>query len=279
MLKIKKLIFTCIDLIKKFLFFGNFSQNELNGFISNFSKFKFLPYSSVIVPFSLGRTIRGVSFDKNFYLDPYGKLCNDISSNVSHKIIYENLYLSFEKEINLSAADIIRLRNDIKLKKYPAWAIVMPWEKITVEEKFNSYPEIFYRNRRLKGLAFENSSRQAIIDEMHSSRSLESKINQMKKLYESINKSYTVKQANMPKINILIKDNEWRWFMGDDGNHRSYILSLINHEFFNARVNSIINKNNAKNWHNVRNGTYSIKDAEEIFDSFFHGSHVLRGVI
>ena len=275
----KKLILISIDFIKKYLFLCNFSPNEFSGFISTFTKFKFLPYTRVNVPFSLGRTIRGVSFDKNISLDPYGKLCKDVSNNLDYKIIYKNLLLSFEKERNLSAADIIHLRNNIKLRNYPAWAIVMPWEKISIEEKFNTYPEIFFRNRNSKGLTFENNSRQSIINEMHSLRSLESKINQMRKLYESLNKSFIIREINLPKINILIKDNEWRWFMGDEGNHRSYILSCIKYEFFNARVDSIINKNKSNNWYNVKNGTYSINDAEKIFDGFFHGSNVFRGVI
>ncbi len=279
MLKIKKLILILIDFIKKFIFFGNLDKKEFKGFLSKFSKFKFLPYTHVIVPFSLGRTIRGVSFGKNFTLDPYGKLCEDISNDVDYKIIYETLLISLKKEKNLNAADIINLRTDIKLKNYPAWAIVMPWEKINIEEKFETYPEIFFRNRNLKGLDFENNSRESILKEMHSSKSLESKIQQMKSLFESINNSYKIRRTNLPKINILIKDNEWRWFMGDDGNHRSYILSCINHNFLDARVDKIINKNNVKNWHNVKNGTYSINDAENIFDSFFHGSDVLRGII
>ncbi len=67
--------------------------------------------------------------------------------------------------------------------------------------------------------------------------------------------------------------------MGDGGNHRSYILSCLGHKFFSARVSSIIDKNNIQDWHNVRNGTYSINEAEFIFDSYFEGSKVFRGMV
>ena len=67
--------------------------------------------------------------------------------------------------------------------------------------------------------------------------------------------------------------------MGDGGNHRSYVLSCLGHKFFNARVSSIINKNEVNKWHNVINGTYSASDAESIFDSYFDGSKVHRGMV
>ena len=67
--------------------------------------------------------------------------------------------------------------------------------------------------------------------------------------------------------------------MGDGGNHRSYVLSCLGHKFFNARVSSIINKNEVNKWHNVINGTYSVSDAESIFDSYFDGSKVHRGMV
>ena len=67
--------------------------------------------------------------------------------------------------------------------------------------------------------------------------------------------------------------------MGESGNHRSYILSCLNHEFLTARINLVINKKDIRNWYNVKNGTYSVEDAEIIFDSYFDGINILRGII
>ena len=257
----------------------NLNKNELQGFISPLSKLRFMPFTRVIVPFSLGRTVRGLSFNKNFMLDPYGKLCMDIFNGADHKDIISDLLITFKKEKDLRAADIVHLRNNIKLRKYPAWAIVMPWEKLSIEEKFESYPDIFYKNRSSKDLTFENSSRLSIIETMYSSKSLESKVNQMKKLFKSIKRHGLKKNTNLPKINILVKANEWRWFMGDAGNHRSYICSCFDFEIFEGRVSSIIYKNEVNSWPNVKNSTYSSEEAENIFDSYFDGSNVLRGIV
>ena len=51
---------------------------NFNGSILLFTSLKLIPYSLVKVPFRLGRTIRGISFDINLISDPYGKLCLDI---------------------------------------------------------------------------------------------------------------------------------------------------------------------------------------------------------
>lgn len=67
--------------------------------------------------------------------------------------------------------------------------------------------------------------------------------------------------------------------MGDGGNHRSYILSYLGYDFFEARISAIINKNDVASWHNVINGTYSVNEANEIFDSYFNGSKVFRGMV
>ena len=276
---IKNTSLIVIDYIKKSLSLCNLNKNESQGFISPMSKLRFMPFTRVIVPFSLGRTVRGLSFNKNFMLDPYGKLCMDIFNGTDHKDIISDLLITFKKEKDLRAADIVHLRNNIKLRKYPAWAIVMPWEKLSIEEKFESYPDIFYKNRSSKDLTFENSSRLSIIETMYSSKSLESKVNQMKKLFKSIKRHGLKKNTNLPKINILVKANEWRWFMGDAGNHRSYICSCFDFEIFEGRVSSIIYKNEVNSWPNVKNSTYSSEEAENIFDSYFDGSNVLRGIV
>ena len=276
---IKFFLLIFIDYLKKSLLLFNLSNKESNGYISLLSRLRFMPYTSVVVPFSLGRTIRGSSFDKNLMLDPYGKFCMDIFNGVDNKVIFKNLLKVFDKEKDLTAADIVHLRNNAKLKKYPAWAVVMPWEKLSIEEKFDSYPDIFYKNRSSKDLTFEDSSRLSIIETMYSKKSLESKVNQMKKLFKSIKCHGLKKNTSLPKINILIDANEWRWFMGDAGNHRSYICSCFDFELFESRVSSIINKREVNSWPNVINGTYSVKEAESIFDSYFDGYNVLRGIV
>ena len=78
----------------------------------------------------------------------------------------ENIFLAkedfkkeqkFKEEKDLRASDIVHLRNNVKLRKYPAWAFVLPWDKLSLQEKFESHPDSFYRNRSQNGLIFENN--------------------------------------------------------------------------------------------------------------------------
>jgi hypothetical protein len=278
--KIKKIILSLIDFSKKSLFLLDLNEAELKGFISKLSKLRFFPYTKIQVPFNLGRTIRGISFKENIMLDPNGKLCKNIFNDISENILFDDISTILEKESKRSAADIVGLENNINLKNYPAWAIVMPWEKLSIEDKFEKYPQAFFENRLTRGFVFENNSRASIINMMYSSKFAENRVKQMRELYKIIKRNgYVERDSNLPKINILIKDHEWRWFMGDGGNHRSYILSCLNHDYFTARINSVIDKSQVNDWHNVRNGTYSVSDAEYIFDSYFDGTNVLRGMV
>jgi len=276
---IKKAILIALDLLKEILFLGKLNQKEQQGIILLFTKFRLLPNTKVLVPFNLGRSVRGVSYDKNIMLDPAGRLCYEISKGLSNEKLCKNLSRTFDNEKQFSASDIVHIDSNNILKSYPAWAIVMPWEKLNIEDMYEKYPEIFYKNRSSRGLAFENTDRLSIIKTMYSLKFVENRVNQMKDLYESINSNGLIKDTNLPKINILIKENEWRWFMGDGGNHRSYILSFLEYKFFKARVSSIIYKKNIQDWHNVKNGTYTIDEAELIFESYFEGSKVFRGMV
>lgn len=276
--KIKNIILVVIDFIKKLFLLNNLTKRELQGLSSLLTRLRFLPYTIIKVPFSLGGNPRGVSFNKNHLLDLSGKVCADIVKNTDLGII-TNYYI---KELNIqknsSAADVVGLSN-ANLKKFPAWALVMPWDKETIIDKFNFYPTVFYVNRHFNGLEFKNSSRESIINKMYSIEHAENKINQMQELYKSIKINGYIEDNNLPRINILIKGNKWRWFMGDGGNHRSNVLACLEYKFISARVSNIIDIKNIKNWKNVKNGTYSLEEAREVFDSFFSGDKVRGGMV
>ena len=277
MSEIKKRIKIAIEFIKKSLLLCNLNKNESQGFISPLSKLRFMPNTIVIVPYSLGRTCRGVSFNENFTQDTFGKLWIAIFNGAGIKDATRDLMIKFKEEKDLRASDIVHLRNNVKLRKYPAWAFVLPWDKLSIQEKFESHPDSFYRNRSQNGLTFENSSRASIIERMYSLKSMESKVNQMQKIFKSIKRYGLKKTSDLPNINIFVDGNEWRWSMGDAGNHRSFVCSGLAFETFEVRVSSIIYKNKVNSWQNVKNGTYSSEEAEYIFDSYFDGSDVVFG--
>ena len=101
---LRKITFIIIDSIKKLLSLNKLRKNASKGFTSSLTMLSFLPYTTVTIPFSLGRTIRGVSFDKNLILDPFGMLCLGISKEVDEETLLENLSSKFNEEKDLSMA-------------------------------------------------------------------------------------------------------------------------------------------------------------------------------
>lgn len=276
----KKLIFITIDFFKKVFMLENLTKDNISGQVSTLLKLRLFKKSKVNVPYSLGRSVRGVSFTgKNLLKDPFAKLCFDISKNVSDSSMCESLLSVLEKESLLTAADIVNLKSNSKLASFPAWAIIMPWENITIENFYNTYPNDLYINRNSNGLTFNSKSMESIIQTMYSHKHAKNRINQMRNLYQSIKNRGVIEDDNLPKINILIKDNQWRWFMGDGGNHRSYVMSCLSYEFFTARISQVINRKDVYKWPNVKNGTYSAQEAKKVFDMYFEGSEIMRGIV
>jgi len=277
MILIKNTIKIVFDFIKKSLFLCNLTNTELQGHIVPISKLRFMPKTKLAVPYSLGRTCRGVSFNKSFNKDTFGNLWLAIFNGTGIKEASDDLTIKMKKEKNLRASDVVNLQNNVNLRKYPAWAFVLPWDNVSVQEKFESFPGSFYRNRSQNGLYFKNSSRQLVIDTMYSVESVKSKVNQMQRTMESIRKNGLKRNFDAPNIHIFIDGSDWRWAMGDSGNHRSFICSMLGHETLEVRLSSIIYKNKVNSWKNVKNGTYSVEEAEYIFDSYFEGSDVVFG--
>ena len=99
----------------------------------------------------------------------------------------------------------------------------------------------------------------------------------LKKLYASIKRFGTKEKIELPKIKILVKDNEWRWVMGGNGNHRAYIMSALKYPALPVSIIQVVDRSKSSQWNNVQNGNYTKREAEEIFDIVFRGDTRIRG--
>ena len=262
----------------KFLFSLHILNSfEANGRLGNFTKFKFLPKTYLQAPFSLGRTIRGLSFDKHLYSDPFAIFLKKIIENENDNNLINYLLSCYDREHNLNASDLIRLPNKI-LSKYPGWALVLPWDQSAIDIKFKNYPIQFIKNRLKFYKEIENTNEKNYQKLFYSIENAKSQLIQTKELYKSIKKNGLRKSKEMPKIHILINGNEWRWLMSGQGNHRAYILNELKYQYLECEVDSIISKNDLTNLNNVKNNIFSEYEAEKIFDHFFKGDKCFRGM-
>ena len=270
-----------VNLCKNLSKLDKLNDQESEGKILGLTKLKLIPYTKIAVPFLLGRSIRGLCFKKNLKKDFFGKFIFDIMYNENKEKLIDKLLSHLKKEKNSNAAATVGFEDNINLVKYPAWSLVLPWEKINIEKKFNNYKKQFLSNRSKynKNIKIKDD----LVDEdiLYSYYYACSQYNQTKNLFESIKKRglrpFDLKDS--PKINILVNNNEWRWCMSGEGNHRAYISSFLGDKFFECTVESIIDKKNIKNFYNVKNGLYSLSEATSIFDSYFNGEKNLRGIV
>lgn len=274
--KIKDNLKKSIDYLNRLFVLNKVNNYEKSGRLKFFSKIKFIPKTTLNVPFSLGRTIRGLSFDSCFTKDPFGVFIKRILKNKNELDSINYLFSLYKKESKLNASDLLGFKNNFKLSKFPAWSLVMPWDQITIEEKNRLYEDQLIKSRLIffdQKKIYKNKK-----NFFYSIDNAKSQLIQSKNLINSIKEKGMLKSLSLPKIIILIDGNEWRWCMSGQGNHRSYISYGLNNFFFECEIESVINKKNLNMLRNVQNKLFSLSEAEEIFDLFFTGKKCLRGI-
>ena len=275
-------ILKCIlNFLKIILYLDKLNKIEESGKISKITKFKFIPKSKINVPFALGRSIRGLSFKDNLKKDPFGIFINNIFQEIDKNRNIEYLFSHFKKEKVSSAGTVVGLESNLNLKNYPAWASVIPWEKISIEKKYKNYLKRFIKNRSRYNANIKQQNYLKPKDFFYSYDYADSQYIQTKQLLESIKKNglRSFEYNDFPKVYILIDNNEWRWCMSGEGNHRAYISSILGHKSFQCVIDGIVDKKNISNCYNVKNGLYSSTEAKTIFNHFFSGDKCLRGLV
>ena len=275
----KKVIRKVIKTISLFLRSQYLNSYELKGKIGIATYLKFILIPKVKVPFELGRSIRGTNFLEKQRNDQFHFFVKQLISGVSLDVLASSLFDTLQIEKKQSAAEIMDCNNNKKLKVYPAWAHVLPWDDMDIEEKYNTYFDFFIKNRSLHGLNFSNKSTKYKNEIMYSKDLAYSHINQTSKLLKSLKDNGYKTGKNPPNFEILIKDDSWRWYMSSEGNHRAYLCHNLGYLFFEGYINRIVNIKDYKSWKNVKNGTYTKEEAINIFNKIFQGSYSIRGTV
>ena len=255
------------------------NKHEQKGLLKFQTKLKFNFSYSIDLPFSLGRTVRGLGFN-NSEKDPYSKIVLDLLNGVSKKKIIQDLYLKCKKYENYTVNKFINSLSEEKFKSLPLWAIVNPWDRTSVEDSKQSYINSFYKNRLQNNLAFSDNSNFGITSKMYSLKSAESQVIQFDKLLKKI-QIYGFKNnfQDLPTAIIFFKENKWFWMMGYSGNHRSHISYELNNEKLKCKIAAIVDFNNLDSCFNVVNGSYNLEQAKLFFNRVVNGLEPIRGPI
>ena len=260
-------------------FLIKFNNNELKGILKKSTLKKIKSSYSIDLPYSIGRTVRGVAFN-NSLKDPYSKIVSDLLIGDSVVSITENLYSICNEYKNSTVSEFIDSLSESKFKSLPLWAIVNPWESISVQKSKESYLNSFYVNRSQNNLVFNNLSKSHIESIIYSRDSAKSQVTQFNRLLKIIlSKGYVQNSNDLPTALILVKENKWCWIMGHSGNHRAHIFKEIGYLNLRCKIAGIVEYNNLSNCKNVLNGDYTLNQAKLFFERAFNGKNPIRGPI
>lgn len=225
---------------------------------------------------SIGRTSRFYDLSQKSY-DPH---LFSLKKNLKKVVNYDSYHQKTLLMINKSK-EYIKFKNLFEfygitknsnslLNKYPCWSNVLPWENTKIRDKYLSFPKSVKFDRGKNGLKI-NSNNGIEIMKIDEKFSANSHISQYISLINSI-KNYGYrpeKNDNYIEAEILIKEDDYRWKVGGEGNHRALVLTILGYKYVDCKINKIIRYEDAKFWPNVINGLFTTKQAQIIFMRFF----------
>ena len=271
----KKYLKILLNSTKLVFNFTNLTKEEIAGNFSWKTKIRLFPKTTIRLPFHLGRTIRGCSFTDNLNQDPFSKMVSEVLHSKKNDKAIEILTKCYKEEtVNLHVSPMGPLEPKM-FSSYPSWAIVMPWEKMSLRDKLKNYPKIFKKNRSLFGFDFNEDFS---FNYFYSLEAARSQVEQTRELLNSIKNRGIIETRELPLVFILKNKSEWRWCMTGEGNHRAYIYALLKEYSMLAEVYDLVDREKVESWPNVLNGNYTIDEALPVFDSFFEGKKSLRGM-
>jgi hypothetical protein len=221
-----------------------------------------------------GRTNRFFSLDNNSF-DPYLFALNQsLKNNYNEEKLYSSIFEILEyykkKIVSKNISDLFGLNSNKKLNSYPLWSAVMPWDSITIQEKFLNFPKSVKVDRAKNGLII-NSDNPEIIMKEDEINSLPSHVNQYVRLINSIKKNGYIPNLknSFIEVEILVKGQNFCWKPSGEGNHRTTVVASMGYNTINTLVTKIIRFEDIEYWPNVINKTFKAEEAQIIFNRFF----------
>lgn len=261
--------------LQSWLRLNNLDHIELSGTVSTYTHIKLLKHFVFELPFTLGRTIRGVDYSASA-LDIFLQALEKEKSRPFDLNHFSRLIADvYSDELGLLISDKIPITHGSLLGSLPLWAMSYPWELQSPFDKVNCYLSMVIANR---SSYFPKSSLRADKHLDPDSFGMSHAI-QFSNLLTSILDNGYQPSRSRPGVYILRSGKQWRWVMSGSGNHRSYILNHLGSQSLPAEIIGVINRNHLNQLPLVRQGVYTVRIAEHIFDSVFSGSTSLRGIM
>ena len=170
-----------------------------------------------------------------------------------------------------SVADSLNLRElEVRGARLPAWATVFPWDSLSTRENFRKLPAMVRRNRRGQGLFLPPLSTGRRTMNLDSKVSGQSHGRQILALMSSISVEGFWENPNPtdPMLITVLRGHGNEKWMVRSGTHRAVSALALGGEGLTAQVGQVVDVQEASEWPNVRNGTFSQRTATEVFERF-----------
>lgn len=275
MTKLKDRVKRTINNVQERLCINLLTQDECNGRLNATSFLKFFRGSALTVPFSLGRSIRGVRFD-NPELDPFSYcLAKQDMNKFDENRFAEDFHDIALAESNFLVKDFMKDLSNHDISGFPSWTIAFPWEENGFLDLQTKYPKLLLKNRepyvqsKISKKGIFMSVNESALSHGVQFRDLIAKI-----LVEGFNPKYP-----RPRVHLLKNQKSWRWVMAGDGNHRAHTMSALNSLVLPVTISKVVDRSKSNKWPNVVNGEYTQIEAEAVFDLVFKGDVRIRGCV
>lgn len=248
----------------------------LTGAVSSHLRGQFFVGADYDFPFEIGRTTRGYTFGRTSP-DPFEQCVRLLVNGGGADSFSRQLTTHLEIESEKTCGQLLGIATDDLRLNLPVWNMVLPWEHESLERRGQIYRSRFLKNRSAHGYShkIENGTN-LDVDLLSYSQS---QALQTQNLMSSIKENGLLPSRNLPQVVVLMRENEWRWMMSDEGNHRAHILSALGHSSIRATIRAIVESDHLDKLCNIKSGDFTPEQAIEIFNKAFHAIGPLRGLI
>jgi len=251
------------------------SKEELIGQLGPITKLKLAKRSLHQLPFSNGLTVRGCAFN---HRDPF---CRALSRDQSRAAINSEKFSAvildvLRDERDKTIRDFLPEASGFIYSQYPIYSLAFPWDLHTFDTFSKEYIAMVLENRQ----EYTNIEKELLTEEfIYSQGYIDSHVVQFNSLLSSIERNGFDSNGERPKVIILKTSNHWKWLMSGQGNHRAYLLWMLNYEGLPCEIVRVVDREHVKDWANVKNGIYAKEHALQVFDLVFSGDQVNKGIV
>lgn len=232
----------------------------------------------VNVPMELGRSLPIFPFTS---LHPFVRAASaalkfERGRSVRLNVIRQQLADFYETVQPQSALTLTGLQRDsvTPLGSAPPWAVVMPWEKFSLNEWRSAVTASTCKENARAGRPLSISSGWAWCGPVSPSK-LEVEARRLLIVLESIERRgyrrSNLSTGDVVGVALATENGHWCW-QASTGQHRISVLAALGWNNLPLRLTRVVRREDAELWPNVRSGLYTRPEAEQVFDTVMAGS-------